>query len=277
AGTSREGRSVDEWGKEVTALFEGFTTPRPDLAVYSRRKTPDLYWQRREATGVPGTLQVAHAFLGLRLECAQCHRHPHDVWQQDDLLSFANFLMRVRPSGFQGDNEKRFPEVATYVKRFNDEAKSLTEEIKKRKETRGKELADELKKTQVEGPKVRAEIARLEKEGEKLDAAGKAKLAELRELAERYQAVQKEFDRTRQEVIAPDRKSELLREVGRRMMHAETQHVAAGPGNPPRYATVTSPLGTQTSKQFRLLGEAKALDIPDNEDPRVYLAAWMRR
>jgi hypothetical protein len=41
--TSREGRSLDEWGKEVTALFEGFITPRTDLAVYSRRKTLDLY------------------------------------------------------------------------------------------------------------------------------------------------------------------------------------------------------------------------------------------
>ena len=61
---------------------------------------------------MPAALQVAHAFLGLRLECAQCHRHPHDVWQQDDLLSFANFFMRVRTIGFQGDNEKKYPEVA---------------------------------------------------------------------------------------------------------------------------------------------------------------------
>jgi hypothetical protein len=275
--TSREGRSLDEWGKEVTELFEGFTTPRTDLAVYSRRKTLDLYWQRREATGVPGTLQVAHAFLGLRLECAQCHRHPHDIWQQDDLLSFANFLMRVRPSGFQGDNEKRFPEVAAYTKRFNDEAKSLTEQAKKLRETKGKTLDAEAKKTKTEAPKVQAEIARLEKEGDKLDAAGKAKLAELRQQAERYQAVQKEFDQYTQEVNALDKKSKMLPEVARRMMHAETQHVAAGPGSPPRFATVTSPLGTQTSKQFSLLGEAKPLDIPDNEDPRPYLAAWMRR
>jgi hypothetical protein len=275
--TSREGRSLDEWGKEVTELFEGFTTPRTDLAVYSRRKTLDLYWQRREATGVPGTLQVAHAFLGLRLECAQCHRHPHDVWQQDDLLSFANFLMRVRPSGFQGDNEKRFPEVAAYTKRFNDEAKALTEQAKKLRDTKGKTLDADAKKAKTEAPKVQAEIARLEKEGDKLDAAGKAKLAELRHQDERYQAVQKEFDQYTQEVNALDRKSKLLPEVARRLMHAETQHVVAGPGNPPRYATVTSPLGTQTSKQFRLLGEAKPLDIADNVDPRPYLAAWLRR
>ena len=83
-----------------------------------------------------GTLQVAHSFLGLRLECAQCHRHPHDIWQQDDLLSFANFFMHVRQPGFQGDNEKRFPEVAAYhVKNMNAVAKQLGDQAKSMRET----------------------------------------------------------------------------------------------------------------------------------------------
>ena len=83
----------------------------------ARRSTSTGSGRRRPAS--PGTLQVAHAFLGLRLECAQCHRHPHDVWQQDDLLSFANFFMPVRELGFQGDNEKKFPDVAAHVKKLD--------------------------------------------------------------------------------------------------------------------------------------------------------------
>ena len=83
-------------------------------------------------------MQVAHAFLGLRLECAQCHRHPRDNWQQDDLLDFANLFMRVRPVGFQGDNEKKFADAAIFFKKFNDEAKSLEADIKQRKEGDGK-------------------------------------------------------------------------------------------------------------------------------------------
>ena len=64
--TSREGRSVEEWSKEVVALFEGYATPRTDLAVYSQRKTLDLYWQRRcTATWRLGNLASARtAFLG---------------------------------------------------------------------------------------------------------------------------------------------------------------------------------------------------------------------
>ena len=83
-------------------------------------------------------MQVAHAFLGLRLECAQCHRHPHDVWRQEDLLEFANFFMRVRTVGFQGDNEKKFPDMAAIKKKYDDEAKQLAADIKKRKETEGR-------------------------------------------------------------------------------------------------------------------------------------------
>ncbi len=129
--TSRESHSPEEYAEEVKTMMEGYAPGRPDLKLYSGRRTLDLYWQRRGADGVGGALQVAHAFLGLRLECAECHRHPHDVWQQDDLLDFANFFMRVRKVGFKGDNEKCFPDMAALKKRFDDEAKKLETEVKK--------------------------------------------------------------------------------------------------------------------------------------------------
>src|SRR5262249_21115396 len=144
--TSREGRDMEAYGGEVKAMMEGFSPGRPDLELYGKRKTLDLYWQRRGADGVGGAMQVAHSFLGLRLECAQCHRHPHDVWQQDDLLDFANFFMRVRKVGFQGENEKRFPDAAALFKRFNEEGKKLEAQAKKRKDAEGKKLEDEARK-----------------------------------------------------------------------------------------------------------------------------------
>src|SRR5580704_15796204 len=39
---------------------------------------------------------TATAFLGVRLECAQCHRHPFDRWTQTDYRAFANAFARVR-------------------------------------------------------------------------------------------------------------------------------------------------------------------------------------
>lgn len=36
----------------------------------------------------PLSQHVATAFLGVRLECAECHKHPHDRWSQQDFFSF---------------------------------------------------------------------------------------------------------------------------------------------------------------------------------------------
>lgn len=93
--TSLEGRSKEQLLKELEALAEEDAALAMDLKAYGQRCTLDLYWMRTNATGVPGTVQFAHAVLGLRLQCAQCHRHPTEVWQQDDLISFANFFTRL--------------------------------------------------------------------------------------------------------------------------------------------------------------------------------------
>src|SRR5439155_24411795 len=39
--------------------------------------------------------KVAAAFLGIRLECAQCHKHPTDRWTQVDYRAFANLFGQV--------------------------------------------------------------------------------------------------------------------------------------------------------------------------------------
>lgn len=36
----------------------------------------------------PLAQHIATGFLGVRLECAECHKHPHDRWSQQDFFSF---------------------------------------------------------------------------------------------------------------------------------------------------------------------------------------------
>ena len=38
---------------------------------------------------------VAQVFLGVRLQCAQCHNHPFERWTMDDYYGFAAFFARV--------------------------------------------------------------------------------------------------------------------------------------------------------------------------------------
>jgi hypothetical protein len=264
--TSKEGHSAEQYGDEVLKMMEGNAPGRPDLELYKNRTTLDLYWQRRGADGVTGAQQVAHAFLGLRLECAQCHRHPHDVWQQDDLLSFANFFMRVRRVGFEGDNEKKYPDMAALFKKFNEEGKKLEAEAKKKKETEGKKLDEEAQKAKAEVDKLRREVAELEKT-KKMDEAARKK----KEM-EGHQATMAKAEKFRQDMAALDKKAKLMPQVAQRLLQAEIRL------NPPgAFAKVTSPIGTAESKALRLLGETQVAIVPDGHDPRELVVAWLRK
>lgn len=54
------------------------------------------FWSRGNL-GTPDEkgLAFAHIFLGVRLDCAQCHKHPFDQWSQQDFKDFTAFFERV--------------------------------------------------------------------------------------------------------------------------------------------------------------------------------------
>jgi hypothetical protein len=269
--TSRDGRSREEWAQEVVALQEGYTTPRKDLEIYAKRKTLDIYWQRRDAIGVPGAMQVAHAFLGLRLQCAQCHRHPHDVWQQDDVLSFANFFVRVRRVGFEGENEKKFPEEAKLFKQFEADGKRMGEEAKKLKEGKVKQLGEKAKQAEGDRSRLKNEIAKAEQAGKTdgLDSK-RAELVQLEQTLEEHKSAT-------QEANDLERRGRLLGdEVAKRVLHAGIFH-RTGDDAQKSFAQVESPLGSQSSRDFRLLGERQPLSLTPDEDPRERFVAWLRK
>jgi hypothetical protein len=91
---SRGELSTDAWVK--------LELERLDLAQkgfehkYADRPTLDLFWRRNGFNPEQRGEQVAAAFLGVRLECAQCHKHPFDRWTQADYRSFANVFGQVQ-------------------------------------------------------------------------------------------------------------------------------------------------------------------------------------
>jgi hypothetical protein len=96
--TSRDGKEVGDWIKGEVALHEA--AAKGFDADYASRPSLDMYWRR---TGPDDNLpleemaeRTAAAFLGVRVECAQCHKHPYDRWTQVDYRAFANVFARVR-------------------------------------------------------------------------------------------------------------------------------------------------------------------------------------
>jgi hypothetical protein len=50
---------------------------------------------------------TARLFLGVKLECAQCHNHPFDKWTTNQFWQLAGFFTDVTPQGRQGPPDQR--------------------------------------------------------------------------------------------------------------------------------------------------------------------------
>lgn len=79
----QKGTSVDQiLGQLIPAC--GSTFENPATTYYQTETTPQLLAEN-----------IAQAFLGTRIQCAQCHNHPFDRWTMDDYYGFASFVSQV--------------------------------------------------------------------------------------------------------------------------------------------------------------------------------------
>ena len=61
---------------------------------------PPVIWYRTVRNLTHQTNDTAQLFLGMRINCAQCHHHPYEKWSQDDYYGFQAFFARMgRKSG----------------------------------------------------------------------------------------------------------------------------------------------------------------------------------
>jgi hypothetical protein len=96
--TSRDGASAERWVAGETARMVALKTGT--ASDYADKPGLDLYWRRfaggHYVTVEPLAERTAEAFLGVRVECAQCHKHPFDRWTQADYRAFANIFADVQ-------------------------------------------------------------------------------------------------------------------------------------------------------------------------------------
>lgn len=87
-------KPYDQMVRELLAAT-GTVIANPPVAWYKRVKEPK---QQLE--------DVAQLFLGVRMQCAQCHHHPFERWSQDDYYSLAAFFSQVgrKPTSTRGED-----------------------------------------------------------------------------------------------------------------------------------------------------------------------------
>jgi hypothetical protein len=90
-GRSSEGQTFEEYCKEMTGYVR-----KDNPTDFTERETMPYYWMRQNMrTANEKALSVSYAFLGVRLQCAECHKHPFDQWSQQDFQQFTAFFNRV--------------------------------------------------------------------------------------------------------------------------------------------------------------------------------------
>ena len=102
-------KRYDQFVRELLAAT-GTVIGNPPVAWYKRVKEPKDQIE-----------DVAQLFLGVRMQCAQCHHHPFERWSQDDYYSLAAFFSQVgrKPSDTRGEDlifHKRGIAAATNIK-----------------------------------------------------------------------------------------------------------------------------------------------------------------
>lgn len=87
-------RPYDQLVRELLAAT-GAAVSNPPVAWYNQVKTPE---QQLE--------DVAQLFLGVRMNCAQCHHHPFERWSQQDYYGLSAFFTQIgrRPTAIAGQS-----------------------------------------------------------------------------------------------------------------------------------------------------------------------------
>lgn len=89
------GQSPAEFAAEMSSYVR-----RESPADFSQRESMPHYWTRATVKeDKDKALALAHSFLGIQLQCAQCHKHPFDNWTQQDFHDFTRFFEDVRVAG----------------------------------------------------------------------------------------------------------------------------------------------------------------------------------
>jgi len=109
----------DEIVREIITAPVG--SQQPVEGVIASPTSPDAFFAVRELKPESLATGTSRAFLGVRLDCAQCHDHPFDKWRQQQFWSLAAFY-----SGFQSGAEAPGSPAAMMQRQERQGQRSIT-------------------------------------------------------------------------------------------------------------------------------------------------------
>jgi Protein of unknown function (DUF1549)/Protein of unknown function (DUF1553) len=121
--TSRnKGESYEQFCKSMSEIYH----PDSKKSFADRDYLP-YYWARRTFRQPNDrAIGFAYTFLGMRIQCAQCHKHPFDRWTKDDFAQFTGFF-RSTVAGIRdrAEYQKMLEKLGVTGKRGNQARREL--------------------------------------------------------------------------------------------------------------------------------------------------------
>jgi len=133
AVSRQEGEDYNQYCERMSSYYR-----KESPASFADQPSMTHYWIRREfTTPDERALGFAYTFLGIRIQCAQCHKHPFDQWTKDDFDRFKEFFSRTRYGSAPGTKDEEQAMLAKAgidpktAKNGNDLRRTISERLGK--------------------------------------------------------------------------------------------------------------------------------------------------
>ncbi|MFM7844306.1 MAG: DUF1549 domain-containing protein [Planctomycetota bacterium] len=124
----REDQSYTEYCEEMSEIYR----PGSNKSFADRPSMP-YYWARQNIRQPEDrAIAFAYSFMGIRIQCAQCHKHPFDTWSKSDFDRFKPFFgfVRFSATGPKDETEKLLAECDASGLKGNDLQRKLPDALK---------------------------------------------------------------------------------------------------------------------------------------------------
>jgi hypothetical protein len=124
----REDQSYTEYCEEMSEIYR----PGSNKSFADRPSMP-YYWARQNIRQPEDrAIAFAYSFMGIRIQCAQCHKHPFDTWSKNDFDRFKPFFgfVRFSATGPKDETEKLLAECDASGLKGNDLQRKLPDALK---------------------------------------------------------------------------------------------------------------------------------------------------
>jgi hypothetical protein len=130
-GRTKPDQSYEDYAREMSSYLK-----KENPADIAERPNMPFFWLRQNVRKPQEkALAFAHSFLGVRIECAECHKHPFDQWTKTDFQQFQAFF---EPINYGNNNTKK--EEVTF-RTMNEKLKASVGEVDKKEQKKLMEAA----------------------------------------------------------------------------------------------------------------------------------------